>query len=67
MRQTTQHFTHLSTMPYHEKDRIKEENSTVHGKTSLRETVINYYFILEEHRPSHFLKFSTIQNLFSIL
>lgn len=30
----------------------------------MRETVINYYFILEEHRQSYSLKFSTIQNLF---
>lgn len=30
----------------------------------MRETVINYYFILEEHWHSYRLKFSTIQNLF---
>lgn len=30
----------------------------------MRETVVSYYFILEEHRHSYRLKFSTTQNLF---
>lgn len=64
MRAPTQHCTYLSTMPYHhEITRVKEEDSSTHGETSMRDPVINYNFMLEEQ--SYLLKLSIIQFLFS--